>query len=685
MINLIPFSFPEIIDSIRNDDKKGDSIRRYEELAGPIKDDVRENQFYQKHLARFKISALLNLGKVCFPDCMEDEKDEVKDLLIRLIVASHSSEYSFKKNGDEIQVNITVKSGDQSVTKSLDELWSFQVFRLFEVYVDEQISLANLELEEENKDEDEDGECSMLETSFIERDNVYNERVFELEIAFYREKKTLPVATSLSSPDRIDEWTRRIIRVRLSEWPDDLPDDDEMRSMMLKAPQMLRRWMMVDIFAPFEDIKRVLVDTCQNPQDIPDAIRIHRVRTEAMKSLSKDFEKGQIKKTLLRRTREWADTFGPISFADADSLAKSWGIPYSYIQLQEETVLVTPEDIRTIVEEEILGPEVFKQELSVVFYQHLQNMRPNKACSSAILSKPQDIDSFEAIDISSDPSTILPGSNKKLLRNNMLIQGTSGAGKTWSIRRMCERLGLPYIHIHCDRLVQEGIIGISIANHFMEKYKNEDKELLPYMVPIFDESDKLGDNHYGDAILNETLSLLDSPGEITFNTKPNGHGEDVTLSTSSMTFFFTGVFAGIKKNTKVGYNVAGSPKATDDCRCGQYSKEDYVRYGLSWELLGRIGRLITLPKPSKNLVMDYLSGKFSPIKKYSAILNELGVNLTLTEDGKEALAEKVSRGDTGYRMADNIINEIYQDYIFGKHTNPGNDTLIIDAEIVNSH
>jgi hypothetical protein len=53
---------------------------------------------------------------------------------------------------------IAVKSGDQSVVKTISELWSFQILRLYEIYIEEQMNLHALRKEEESEKEAIDGE-----------------------------------------------------------------------------------------------------------------------------------------------------------------------------------------------------------------------------------------------------------------------------------------------------------------------------------------------------------------------------------------------------------------------------------------------------------------------------------------------------------------------------------------------
>jgi hypothetical protein len=82
------------------------------------------------------------------------------DLLQQLVLGSFSSDYELKKEKDdeEKELYIAVKSGEQSVVKTVSELWSFQILRLYEIYIEEQMNLHALRKEEESEQVAIDGE-----------------------------------------------------------------------------------------------------------------------------------------------------------------------------------------------------------------------------------------------------------------------------------------------------------------------------------------------------------------------------------------------------------------------------------------------------------------------------------------------------------------------------------------------
>lgn len=138
------FNFKKFVKALRADEEKKDIVEKFEKAYGSLEGkDYTDMPFYTEYLAHFEISdEFMDCFKV--PDNLANFFDY--KLLFQLVAASFSSEYMLM-NIDETnqeRLRISVVSGNQSVVKDLDELWSFQILRLFEIYFEEQISMANL-------------------------------------------------------------------------------------------------------------------------------------------------------------------------------------------------------------------------------------------------------------------------------------------------------------------------------------------------------------------------------------------------------------------------------------------------------------------------------------------------------------------------------------------------------------
>ncbi len=151
------FNFQSFIEELRENDEKKELIEKYENFFGPIQWDVKDQIWYKEYLINFKTIPYM------VPEELKNEFDW--DLLLKLVAWSFSSECYFEKpevkewedlpvdeNWQKIwDLTIAVKSWDKSVVKKVSELWSFQILRLYEIYIEEQMNLQILIKEDENE------------------------------------------------------------------------------------------------------------------------------------------------------------------------------------------------------------------------------------------------------------------------------------------------------------------------------------------------------------------------------------------------------------------------------------------------------------------------------------------------------------------------------------------------------
>lgn len=155
------FQFDSFVKEALESEKYHDSIVNYGKAYESLEDTALEDTtFYKDYLSKFDISGF----EIKPPENLEDEFDY--ELLVRLIVSSFSSDYVLSldeawKDDPNISadpitnVSVFVKTDSGNHYKELQKLWSFQILRLFEIYLNEQIELATL-YAEEKEDEDEE-------------------------------------------------------------------------------------------------------------------------------------------------------------------------------------------------------------------------------------------------------------------------------------------------------------------------------------------------------------------------------------------------------------------------------------------------------------------------------------------------------------------------------------------------
>ena len=139
------FDFPAFIEELREKEDKKEIVEKYEKNFWKIQWDIKNQIWYTDYLSKFSNQSYLT------PEDLDDDFDW--DILQKLVIGSFSSDYELKqddKTGSR-ELYIAVKSWDQSIVKTVSELWSFQILRLYEIYIEEQMNLQIL-MNEEGKD-----------------------------------------------------------------------------------------------------------------------------------------------------------------------------------------------------------------------------------------------------------------------------------------------------------------------------------------------------------------------------------------------------------------------------------------------------------------------------------------------------------------------------------------------------
>jgi hypothetical protein len=78
-------------------------------------------------------------------------EDFDRNLLQKLILGSMSTNYELANNPETNipDLLITISDENQSITKNLADLWSFQILRLYEIYVEDHMSTQTMFAEEQ--------------------------------------------------------------------------------------------------------------------------------------------------------------------------------------------------------------------------------------------------------------------------------------------------------------------------------------------------------------------------------------------------------------------------------------------------------------------------------------------------------------------------------------------------------
>ena len=140
---MLLFNFEEFISEMREKEDKKEIIEAYEAIYWPIQWDIYQQEWYKNYLANFEYIPYHT------PEEMAEDFD--RNLLQKLILGSMSTNYELANNPETNipDLLITISDENQSITKNLADLWSFQILRLYEIYVEDHMSTQTMFAEEQ--------------------------------------------------------------------------------------------------------------------------------------------------------------------------------------------------------------------------------------------------------------------------------------------------------------------------------------------------------------------------------------------------------------------------------------------------------------------------------------------------------------------------------------------------------
>ncbi len=319
---------------------------------------------------------------------------------------------------------------------------------------------------------------------------------------------------------------------------------------------------------------------------------------------------------------------------------------------------VTPMDIKTHLDQYVIGQDEAKKILSVAVYNHYKRLR-----------QPMKSDDVE------------------IEKSNILFVGQTGTGKTLLAKTIAKFLNVPFSIVDATVFTEAGYVGEDVESILSRLLQVCDYDVAAAErgIVYIDEIDKIArksDNPSitrdvsGEGVQQAMLKMLEGTD---VNVPPQGgrkHPEQklVKVNTSNILFICGGAFDGIERNIarRVNTQVIGF-KSDDDESMGidkdnllQYvSHQDLKRFGLIPELIGRLPVLTYLnPLDLDALKRILTEPKNSLVKQYTKLFDLEGIALTFTDGAMDFIAEKALEFQLGARGLRSICEAIMTDAMF---------------------
>ena len=329
----------------------------------------------------------------------------------------------------------------------------------------------------------------------------------------------------------------------------------------------------------------------------------------------------------------------------------------SGFEIEEEINLLKPEEIKSFLDEYVIGQERAKRVLSVAVYNHYKRI---------LSSKDLDIE---------------------LQKSNILLLGPTGSGKTLLAQTLARILNVPFAIADATTLTEAGYVGEDVENILLKIIQAADYDIDRAQKGIIyiDEIDKVTRKSENPSITRDVSgggvqqALLKILEGTVASVPPQGgrkhpHQELLQIDTTNILFICGGAFEGLDKiietrmdRKSIGFNADIRDRKRENV--GELLRnalpEDFIKFGMIPEFMGRVPIAVSLdPLTQDDMVRILLEPKNSIIRQYQKLFELDDVELHFDEDAVKAVAKKTISRKTGARGLRSIMEETMMDLMF---------------------
>ncbi|MFH0975789.1 MAG: AAA family ATPase [Spirochaetota bacterium] len=358
---------------------------------------------------------------------------------------------------------------------------------------------------------------------------------------------------------------------------------------------------------------------------------------------------------LYESKNEWEEISSAMSNksakAEADPVGSKPGVP------RKDSILrfnLKPEELESYLNRYIVGQEEAVEVIATKVCTHFNRMEIEKS---------------------------IPEDEKIVgnIKSNMLLVGPTGVGKTYIIKLIAKKIGVPFVKADATKFSETGYVGGDVEDLVRELVHEADGDITraEYGIIYLDEIDKIAasGNSYGPdvsrtGVQRNLLKLMEeaevdlktphdlaSQVEAAMEAQKTGKVTRKKINTRNILFIVSGAFNSLEEIIKKRLNrqSIGFDKEHNACEekkniFREVKTEDLIKYGFESEFIGRLPVTVLLNELEEDGLYKILKNKYSSVvlgKKLD--FKAYGIDLDFTDEALKILAKRACQEKTGAR------------------------------------
>ncbi len=327
---------------------------------------------------------------------------------------------------------------------------------------------------------------------------------------------------------------------------------------------------------------------------------------------------------------------------------------------------VTPREIFEELDRFVIGQNVPKRTLAIAAYNHLKRIRQH---------------------------------GDLLRKNNILMVGPTGSGKTHLARCLARILSVPFVVVNATEYTEAGYYGKDVEVMIAELLfaANGDVRAAERGIVFVDEIDKIarrgdsgrtgagGRDIGGEGVQQALLKLLESNAVfVPLNVTQHWNKHDfVRMDVTDILFICAGTFSDMRRGT-IKSDIGFTGVSADEKARERVTFRDLESYGMIAELLGRLPVVVELgPLTDEELGRVATDPPDALFREYQELFDYEKIRLDLRPEGLARIVRHAQERRTGARGLRSIFEELFHDLAFEAPERVGQH-VVIDAEFVDS-